>query len=175
MIYDNLKNASLYFPLGEKIQKALIYLQTTNFDAIEPGTYDIDGTDIYAVISEYASKPLSSGKWEGHKKYIDIQYVVHGIEKIGYTEAKKVITIQEYNLVKDCTIFKGEGSFINLEEKHFCILFPSDIHMPGIAINIPKPVLKVVVKVSTDYIEPAEEVKEETPSEENPPQENPIV
>lgn len=175
MIYDNLKNASLYFPLGEKIQKALTYLQSTNFDAIEPGTYDIEGTDIYAVISEYASKPLSSGRWEGHKKYIDIQFVVHGIEKIGFTEAKKVITLQEYNPIKDCAIFKGEGSFISLEEKHFCILFPSDIHMPGIAINIPKPVKKVVVKVSTDFVEPAEEIKEENSIEENPAEENSTV
>jgi beta-galactosidase beta subunit len=33
------------------------------------------------------------------------------------------------------------------------ILFPSDIHMPGIAINIPKQVKKVVVKVRTNYEE----------------------
>jgi YhcH/YjgK/YiaL family protein len=161
MIYDNLRNANIYFPLGEKIQKALTYLQTTDFRSMEPGIYDIEGTDVYATISDYASKPLSSGKWEGHKKYIDIQYIVSGTEKIGFTEPMKVIPLDEYNPIKDCTIYKGEGSFISLEEKHFCILFPTDIHMPGIAIHIPKPVRKVVVKVSMDYVEPVVEEKTE--------------
>lgn len=64
--------------------------------------------------------------------------------------------LEEYDNRKDVAIYKGEGHFVNLEEKHFLILFPTDVHMPGIAINIPKAVKKVVVKVSTDYLEPQE-------------------
>ncbi len=171
MIFDNLKNASLYFSLGEKVEKALRYLQTTDFSTVEPGTYDLDGTDVYAIVSEYNTKPLSSGRWEAHKKYIDVQFVYDGKERIGFTDTKKVMVLEEYNDRKDVAIYKGEGHFINVEENHFCIFFPTDIHMPGIAINIPKAVKKVVVKVSTDYIEPQEEVKEEVePIEETPPQ-----
>jgi YhcH/YjgK/YiaL family protein len=172
MIYDNLKNANIYFTLNEKIQKALSYLQTTDFKQLEPGKYEIDGTDIYASVSDYNTKPLSSGKWEGHKKYIDIQFMVSGTEKIGFTEIKKVTELQGYDSDKDCTIYKGEGTYINIEEKHFCILFPTDIHMPGIAIHIPKPVRKVVVKVKTDYVEPVVEVVEEAASDEKPAAEN---
>lgn len=171
MIYDNIKNADIYFPLGEKIQKALSYLQSTDFSAVEPGTYDIEGTDVYAIVSEYNTKPLSNGKWESHKKYIDVQYIHEGKERIGFTESKKMMILEEYDSRKDVAIHKGEGHFINVEENHFLIFFPTDIHMPGIAINIPKAVKKVVVKVSTDYIEPQEEVKEEIePIEETPPQ-----
>lgn len=153
MIFDNIKNASLYFSLDEKIKKALEYLSTTNFENVEPGNYEIDGDNIFAIVQEYQNKPFSSGKWESHKKYIDIQFIVSGAEKIGFTESKKVITIQEYDSGKDVTIHKGEGQFINVEQNHFMILFPSDIHMPGIAINIPKPVKKVVVKVRTNFEE----------------------
>jgi len=156
MIYDNIKNAKIYFPLGEKIETALTYLQTTDFSNIEPGTYDIVGTDVYAIISEYNTKPLSSGKWEAHKKYIDVQYLHEGKERIGFSETKKLMILEEYDNRKDVAIYKGEGHFVNLEEKHFLILFPTDVHMPGIAINIPKAVKKVVVKVSTDYLEPQE-------------------
>lgn len=171
MIYDNLKNAQIYFPLGEKIQQALTYLQTTDFSKIEPGTYDIVGTDVYAIVSEYNSKPLSSGKWESHKKYIDVQYVYEGKERIGFSESKKMMVLEEYDKRKDVTIHKGEGHFVNVEEGHFLIFFPTDVHMPGIAINIPKAVKKVVVKVSTDYIEPqAEVIKEVEPFEEIPTQ-----
>ncbi|KAF0151944.1 MAG: beta-D-galactosidase [Ignavibacteria bacterium] len=168
MIYDNIKNAHIYFPLGEKIVKALKYLQTTDFSTVAPGTYDIEGTDVYAIISEYNTKPLSSGKWESHKKYIDVQFLHTGKEKIGFSESKKMMLLEEYDSIKDVAIYKGEGHFVNVDENHFLMLFPTDVHMPGIAINIPKAVKKVVVKVSTDYIEIAEE--EKVTKEETPPQ-----
>ena len=40
MIFDQLKNAHLYFPLGERITKALQYLTNTDFTNVEPGTYE---------------------------------------------------------------------------------------------------------------------------------------
>ena len=66
---------------------------------------------------------------------------------MGFTETSKVIVLEEYNEEKDYAIYKGEGNFLIAEEGHFAIFFPSDIHMPSMAINIPKEVKKVVVKV----------------------------
>ncbi|MCX7874674.1 MAG: YhcH/YjgK/YiaL family protein [Melioribacteraceae bacterium] len=152
MIYDNIKNISKYFPLDAKIQKALEYLSSTDFTNLDPGEYPIDGKNIYAIVSEYQTKPLTSGKWESHKKYIDIQFIVSGIEKMGFTESKKTIILNEYDEDKDVTLHKGEGQFIIVEEKHFVIFFTTDIHMPSIAVNIPKPVKKVVIKVAVEDI-----------------------
>lgn len=170
MIYDNLRNCSLYFSFSEKLEKALSYLSSTNFTNVEAGRYDIDGENVYALVSEYNTKPLSAAKWESHRKYIDVQFMVIGKEKMGYTEAKKVITLEEYNSDKDYTIHKGEGNFLNAEEGHFAIFFPTDIHMPGVAINIPKPVKKVVVKVRTDYVEEVNPIEEAVPEIEEPVQ-----
>jgi YhcH/YjgK/YiaL family protein len=158
MILDQLKNAKLYFSLGERISKALQYLETTNFSNLEPGRYDIDGDNIYAMISVYNTKPLSSTKWEAHKKYIDVQYVFSGKEKMGVTSPDKVIPIEEYSVNNDCTIYKGDGNFIYVDEGSFAIFFPTDIHMPGISINIPKEVAKVVVKVKIEGVESTEEI-----------------
>ncbi len=150
MIYDHLKNAQLYFSLGGRIEKALKYLSETNFTNVEPGKYEIEGDNIFALVQAYDTKPLSSGRWEAHKNYIDIQYIILGKEKIGFTESSKVIIIEEYDESTDYAIYKGDGNFLYADEGHFVILFPTDIHMPGIAINIPRPVKKVVVKVKTD-------------------------
>lgn len=151
MIFENIKHASTYYSLNERITKALQYLAQTDFTNLEPGKYEIDGENIYALVQTYNTKPFSSGKWEAHKKYIDVQYIVSGKEKMGFTETTKVIIMEEYNEEKDCTIYKGEGNFLIAEEGHFAIFFPSDIHMPGMAINIPKEVKKVVVKVKTEF------------------------
>ena len=153
MIFDRLKNVSQYFPLGEKIAKALQYLSKTDFTNVEPGKYEIDGDNVFALVQTYNTKPFSVGKWEAHTKYIDIQYIVSGKEKMGFTETSKVIVLEEYNEEKDYAIYKGEGNFLIAEEGHFAIFFPSDVHMPSMAINIPKEVKKVVVKVRVKEIE----------------------
>jgi YhcH/YjgK/YiaL family protein len=160
MILDQLKNAKLYFSLGERIERALQYLGTTDFSNLDPGKYDIDGENIYALVSVYNTKPLSSVKWEAHKKYIDIQYVESGKEKIGITSTDKVIPIEEYSENNDCTIYKGDGNYIFVDEGSFAVFFPTDVHMPGISINIPKEVKKVVIKVKVEGIESKEEKTE---------------
>lgn len=150
MIFDQLKNAHLYFPLGERVQKALEYLTATDFTGIEPGKYEIDGDEIYSVVSQYDTKPITAGKWEAHKRYLDIQVVLEGKEKIGYTFSNKVIVTQPYDEYKDIMFLKGEGNFLTAEPGYFTILFPSDIHMPSIAVNLSTPVKKVVLKVKVD-------------------------
>jgi YhcH/YjgK/YiaL family protein len=150
MIFDNLKNARLYFSLGEGIQKGLQYLASTDFTGLEPGRYDIDGERVYAMVQTYNTKPSSAGKWEAHKKYSDIQYIVSGREKMGFTSSDKVINLEEYDEERDYAIYKGEGNFLIADEGQFAIFFPTDIHMPSLALNIPKEVKKVVVKVLTE-------------------------
>ncbi|MHB8905410.1 MAG: YhcH/YjgK/YiaL family protein [Melioribacteraceae bacterium] len=172
MVFDCLKNAEQYFPLGEKIEKALRYLSNTDFTNIEPGTYEIDGENIFAIVQEYNSKPSSSAKWEAHKKYIDIQYMVSGKEKMGFTDSRKVIVLKEYHPNNDITLYKGEGNFLIAEEGHFAIFFPTDIHMPQLALNIPKEIKKVVVKVRTDFVA---EVKNSVDADLNEEETNPPV
>ncbi|MEW6702028.1 MAG: YhcH/YjgK/YiaL family protein, partial [Bacteroidota bacterium] len=99
------------------------------------------------LVQSYNTKPFTAVKWEAHKKYIDIQYIVEGKEKIGFTESAKVIMLEEYNEEKDCTVYKGDGNFLIADEENFAIFYPTDIHMTRIAINIPKQVKKVVVKI----------------------------
>ena len=154
MIFDQLKNASLYFSLGEKFEKAFNYLSNTDFTNLEPGNYEIDGDNIYAIVQSYNTKPSSAGKWEAHKKYADIQYVFSGKEKMGVTSFDKVIQIEGYRVNDDYSIYKGEGNFFIIEEGNFAVFFPTDVHMPSLALNIPKEIKKVVVKVRVADAEP---------------------
>jgi YhcH/YjgK/YiaL family protein len=154
MIYDQLKNAELYFQVNERFQKAFEYLRSTDFNNVEPDKYTIDGDNIYAIVQHYDTKPITSGKWEAHKKYIDIQYIVSGKEKMGYSHKNKMIVTHEYNTEKDALYLKGEGNFLIAEAGYFAVFFPTDVHMPCIALNLSTPVKKVVVKVLSDSYEP---------------------
>ena len=147
MIIDKLSNSHLYSSLGERITKALAYLKQTDFSKTESGRYDIDGDNIFALVSEYTTKDESDGKLEVHKKYIDVQFVAKGCELMGYAPLDNQKVINEYNEQNDITFFDGESSFTKVDESMFAIFFPTDLHMPGIKVQRSEYVKKVVIKV----------------------------
>jgi YhcH/YjgK/YiaL family protein len=147
MIIDSIENLSLYNGLGVRITKALNYLEETNFKKLDNGRYEIDGANIYSTVNRYATKPTKEGRWEAHKNYIDIQFIAAGAELIGYSFIKNMKPEIEYNSEKDIQFYTGNGQMIKVEKNMFVILFPSDVHMPGIRVNEPDEVIKVVVKV----------------------------
>ncbi|MDT3696208.1 MAG: YhcH/YjgK/YiaL family protein [Ignavibacterium sp.] len=147
MIIDKLSNSNLYSSLSERINKAFAYLEQTDFSKTQSGKYEIDGDNIFALISEYKTKDETEGKLEAHIKYIDVQFVVKGTELIGYAPFQNQKVINEYNEQNDIAFFEGEKSFLKVEEGMFAIFFPNDVHMPGIKFREKSFVKKVVVKV----------------------------
>lgn len=150
MIIDHIDNVSFYYGLGDRIVKALEFLKNNDFSNMECGTYEIDGSNVYAMVKRYESKPIEKGLWEAHRKYIDVQYVVEGEEKIGYSNLSSMQEVQEYNPEKDFLELKGTGDFFVLEKGKFAIFTPQDVHMPEIASHSTKNVTKVVIKVLID-------------------------
>ncbi len=151
MIIDTLKNCNLYCTDNEKFKKAFAFLQKATSENLSVGKYEIDGEDVYAMVQEYTTKPYEDGRFEGHRKYIDIQYIVSGDEKIEVVDISKVTPNTEYNAEKDLLFFENCKNVTTtvLQTGEYGVFFPHDIHKPGLAVqNIPSPVKKVVVKVS---------------------------
>jgi biofilm protein TabA len=147
MITDRLTNAHLYLSLGARIQRAFEYLQQTDLRTLPTGRYELDGKNLYVMSQEYSSKLPEQGKWEAHRRYIDLQYVVSGTERIGYAHLSRLAQ-GDYIPEKDFLGLTGDGSYITLSAGDFMLLFPEDAHMPGMAVGDPVPVKKVVVKVA---------------------------
>ena len=150
MIIDKIENANLYKNLGERISKAFDYIKKTDLKNLQPGKYEIEGENIFALISEYQPKPESEGKLEAHRKYIDVQYVISGEERMGYAPLNKQEIIEKYKEENDIMFFKGEKSYTKVEEGMFAIFFPVDLHMPGINTGKSSHVKKLVIKVRTN-------------------------
>ena len=148
MIIDRLENGSMYSGLAPRLSTALAYLRDTNFAGMELGRYDIDGDDIYAMVQAYTTKDVSKGLWEAHRRYIDVQYVAGGNERMGYANLGDLTVSREYEDKDDCLVLQGEGNFLTMPAGTFIILGPQDAHMPQIAVGKPCEVSKVVVKVA---------------------------
>jgi YhcH/YjgK/YiaL family protein len=148
MIVDSLKNASMYYGLGERIARAFQYLQHTDLDAIAPGRYEVNGAQVFALVQQYDSKPREKGMWESHRQYFDIQYVHEGVELMGYADLSHQAKVGAYDASRDFVPSEGPGEFFQLRAGSFALLAPQDAHMPQIAHGLPAPVKKIVMKVA---------------------------
>ena len=148
MIIDRITNAYLYSSLSPAFKRAFEYLQQTDLGALANGKYEIDGENMYISVQEYDTKPKEQGKWEAHRRYIDIQYIIRGTEQIGCAHLAGLALTQAYDANRDVAFFSGEGDFSTMQEGMFMVLFPEDAHMPCIAVGAPSPVKKAVVKIS---------------------------
>ena len=147
MIADTLNNSRLYRGLSPRIALAFDFLHGTDSRGATSGTFEIEGRQVYAMVQEYASLDRTQGTWEAHRRYIDLQYVVAGRERIGYANVSR-LTPGLYDPEKDFLPLSGEGDFLTLGPGDFMLLFPEDGHMPRIAVAGPETVRKVVVKIA---------------------------
>ncbi len=149
MMIDSLASARAFTVLGSRIDRAFDYLDQTDFAALEPGTYELDGRNLYAVVQRYATKPRQEGNWETHRRYADLQYLASGTERIGYAAGSR-LGPGVYDAEKDFELRTGTGDFLTLCAGDLMVLWPGEGHMPGIAVDSPSEVTKVVVKVLMD-------------------------
>ena len=150
MIVDKIENSGLYKNLSERIKRSFDYIKQTDLKKLQPGRYDIEGDNIFALINDYQTKLESEGKLEAHKKYIDVQYVIEGEELMGYAPLGNQQTLEAYKEENDIIFYKGEKVFIKVTEGMFAIFAPEDVHMPGIQSEKKSLVKKLVIKVKVD-------------------------
>lgn len=151
MIFDNIKNANTYYGLSKKIKIAFDFLLNNDLNNFEIGIHKIENDEIFMNIQEYDTKPISEGKWEAHRKYIDIQYMISGEEKFGFCDVTKLSSIISYNEEKDVEFFEGDkGEYISAEEGEFLIFYPQDAHKPCLISKDSQRVKKAIIKILID-------------------------
>lgn len=149
MILDLLSNAPLYYNQGPLFKKAFEYLTHTDFSKVEKGKYELEGQHLFAIVNEYDTVHPDSEQMESHKKYIDIQYIVSGAERIGHDFLTAQTPSKAYDNEKDFMLFNGQPAFFSvIQQGMFAVFFPHDLHMPNIMIDKPAYVKKVVMKVA---------------------------
>ena len=145
MIKDNIKNAHLYFGLGENFRLALEYLKSYEKEANVREDVVINE---YVKIKcrPYDTKDKKECSFETHATEADIHFVVSGCEKIGYAPVDSLKVVGE-NKEKDMIYLEGEGTDIPLLPQEFMITFPDDAHMPCIKLNESVRCGKLIAKI----------------------------
>ena len=137
MIVDQLENLNFYAGLPPRIVRALEFLRDTDLAALSLGRHVLDGDWLFALVQEYATKPLEQCKWEAHRRYCDVQFVARGIEQIGVANIDRMQVETPYDAEKDVAFFRGDGDFVTIRAGTFAIFAPPDVHMPCLAAGSP--------------------------------------
>ncbi len=150
MITSTLPQLHWYKIIGPYFTKAINYALATDFVPMEPGKYEIDGDNVFAIVNEFTTKPAAECDPESHQVYADIQIVISGTEKFGYAPLMEQEPATPYNTENDVSFYSlsdEEISYLTLGAGQFIIFFPSDIHQPETFHHQPELVKKVVLKV----------------------------
>ena len=150
MIKDNLKNSTLYISANKNFDKAFDFIKKAVNENYPAGSYVIDGKEVYAFIQEYTSKLSTESQYEGHKNYVDIQFIISGEEVIQVSDINFCKIKTEYNGESDIAFYHDalNPTTCILNSGEYVILFPHDLHKPGMAVDgNQQPVKKLVVKV----------------------------
>ena len=147
MIVDTLAAAARYHALGPRIARGLDYLAA--FDpAVPDGRHEIDGDELFALVQRYDTAPGSERRFESHRRYVDLQLVAAGRERILHAPIRLLEPAADYDEERDVRFYHepGASSSVLLGPGDFAILFPDDGHKPGCMAGGRDAVLKVVVK-----------------------------
>ena len=146
MIVDKLCNIDKYSQIPDYARDFINNL----VNDIELGRYDLDNNS-YANVETYMTKKLDEGKFEKHNKYIDVQILLSGKERIYIKPAEALTVPGEYNEQKDIRFYDDEienSDFVTLDGSNFVLIYPHEVHAPQIALNeISQMAKKVVVKL----------------------------
>ncbi len=147
---DVLEFSFQYAKCRECWDKAIAWLRDTNLAEIAPGKYRIDDDLVFASVAEGKTKNPEDTRWEAHKKYIDIQYVAAGKEKIGVAPLSKAVAIEPFDNAKDIGFYEipeSDCTYHTAQPGTFFVFFPQDAHRPGIKTKGADSAKKIVIKI----------------------------
>ncbi len=149
MIIDALNHRCCYAHLGSRFDQAFEAIEGGITDKAD-GRYELDGENVVALVQRYTTRLPEQGKWETHRKYIDLQYLSAGEERMGW-QLREMLTVTEaYDAKRDVEFYGLPRAYdwITLRAGLFVVFYPQDAHLPTIQLHGPSQVCKVVFKIA---------------------------
>lgn len=148
MIYDSIKNLKHYKGVSVWLDEAISFLTKTELSSLPMGHTEISGEKVFANVMEATAKGEEEGKFEIHKRYMDIQIDLEGTEiiQIGL-EPQEVL--DAYNPKTDFgTVLCEKSASCVLGPGRFIICMGEEPHKPGVAAGEDRRLKKCIVKVA---------------------------
>lgn len=149
MIFSTFASADRYAALHSLFPRAFEFIRSTDLLLLTPGIHPIVGDDLFAIVEQAAGRTRAEAQLECHRKYIDIQLVLEGVDEMGWKPlANCREPVADYSAEKDIQFFyDAPDAWIATPANTFCIFFPEDAHAPLVSTgSIRKVIFKVAVE-----------------------------
>jgi biofilm protein TabA len=151
VIVADLDDIDSQFPLPLVFVKAVEFLRLHDIHALPDGKIEIAGQKIFALVQRYETERTDSPRFEFHRDYVDLQYIVSGEEIIGWIPRTGMTITDAYDDAKDVAFGKPKGrdwTPVRMTAGRLAIFYPDDGHAPKLAAGSPGKVMKIVIKIA---------------------------
>ncbi|MDO4443890.1 MAG: YhcH/YjgK/YiaL family protein [Slackia sp.] len=147
MIFGHIDTVDMDAIGHEGVGRAIEYARTHDLGALAAGRNEVDGDALFINACAYETRALEDCRFEAHRRYIDVQMVIEGEERIDVQFVGN-LDAEPFDEEADNMFLDGEAAAsVVMTPGTFVACFPDDGHKPGIAVNGPCAVKKAVFKV----------------------------
>ena len=134
MIFDVIERLELYAPVIPELRDVAKELKREDFLTREDGTYYTE-SGIRYFLQSFQSDP-EKDKYEVHDRFIDVQIVLTGREKLKATayEIKLPENFKKENDFGSTMKVASENDMV-LTQGRFALLLPGEPHLPGLSMS----------------------------------------
>ncbi|MGL6169122.1 MAG: YhcH/YjgK/YiaL family protein [Fusobacteriaceae bacterium] len=157
MIFGNINNIKFIENYSPVLQEVIKYLKITDFNKMNAGIHHPFGErDMLVQVIDLETKHFEEKKPEVHRKYVDVQYLVKGDEKIGFAiDTLENQVSENYNSERDILFYKEckDEAFLKMIPGSFAVFFPNVVHRPGCSMIKNEIIRKIVVKINVELLD----------------------
>lgn len=147
MILDTLTQSDRYSGLHPLFARAFTFLRETDLMTLPTGMHTVQGEQLFAIVEACQGRTRAEAKLECHRRYIDIQLVLEGVDEMGWKALAECVDPQTgYDAARDIRFFNDvPSSWIATPAGSFCLFFPDDAHAPLVSAGM---IRKIVLKIA---------------------------
>ena len=151
MILSTLSSADCYASLHPLFPCAFDFMRKTDLLSLASGRYPIIDRQLLVIVENVPGRTRADALLECHRKYIDIQLVLAGMDEMGWkTLADCREPVSDYSAEKDIQFFHDTPTiWIATPPNAFCIFFPEDAHAPLVSNG---QVRKAIFKIAAESV-----------------------
>lgn len=150
MILDTHTNLHRYASLFRGVDPAPLFDWLASARDVEPGAkVEFAGDRLFARTMRQDTGAREAFRWETHREYIDLQFIVGGGEIIEWAPAAKLSPNVPYDEPTDFQFYAPAPAeaLLTMRDGLFVFLFPEDGHKPLVADGVNAAVHKIIAKV----------------------------
>ena len=146
MIVANLRNKSEYYGIHPELDKALDCLTPEFLEKVPTEKQLLDGENLFVTKFHLQTVPLEETFFEAHRKYLDIQVVTEGRERVDIAHPDSLTLTENKG---DFYGYTGQAEqSVILQPGTFLVVFPGDAHRLRIPVEQPgEAFTRVVFKI----------------------------